>query len=54
MEAAGGKIAEVAFVSIRVHSDTPGAVNILRAIRAVLSANGVSIAPAKDVPAQRI
>ncbi|MDO5757636.1 MAG: 5-oxoprolinase subunit PxpA [Rhodobacterales bacterium] len=54
VETASGKSVEVVFESICVHSDTPGAVDILRAIRAGLSEAGISIAPAKDVLAQRI
>lgn len=52
VETAGGKVIDVAFDSICVHSDTPGAVDILRAIRATLKENGITIAPARDVLAQ--
>jgi UPF0271 protein len=44
-----GKDIEVAFESICVHSDTPGAVDILKAIRKALTENGIVIAPARDV-----
>ncbi len=54
VETASGKIIEVAFESICVHSDTPGALDILRAIRAALKDNGISIAPAQDVLARGI
>lgn len=52
VETASGKDIDIAFESICVHSDTPGAVEILRAIRKVLSENNITIAPARDVLAQ--
>jgi len=36
---------EIGFESICVHSDTPGSIELLEAIRAALSANGIRIAP---------
>ena len=45
----GGKDIDVAFESICVHSDTPGAVDILKAIRKTLTENDIVIAPARDV-----
>lgn len=44
-----GKDIDVAFESICVHSDTPGAVEILKEIRKALTENGIAIAPARDV-----
>ncbi|PVA09571.1 lactam utilization protein LamB [Pelagivirga sediminicola] len=52
VETTSGKSIDVAFESICVHSDTPGAVDILRAIRSILSENDITIAPASDVLAQ--
>ena len=49
VETVSGKDIEVPFESICVHSDTPGAVAILQAIRARLGESGISIAPARDV-----
>ncbi|HEY9038296.1 MAG TPA: 5-oxoprolinase subunit PxpA [Roseovarius sp.] len=54
VETTGGKVIDVAFESICVHSDTPGALDILRAIRSTLKENGISIAPAWDVLARGI
>lgn len=44
-----GKDIDIAFESICFHSDTPGAVEIGRAIRAALTENGINIAPASAV-----
>jgi Uncharacterized proteins, homologs of lactam utilization protein B len=44
-----GKDIDIAFESICFHSDTPGAVNIGRAIRTALTENGINIAPASAV-----
>ncbi|MEB8386570.1 5-oxoprolinase subunit PxpA [Rhodobacteraceae bacterium KMM 6894] len=52
VETASGKVIDVAFESICVHSDTPGAVQILSAIRKILNDNDISIASARDVLAQ--
>jgi len=52
VETADGKDIEVAFESICFHSDTPGALEIGRAIRKTLTENGIAIAPARDVLAQ--
>lgn len=49
VQTVGGKDIEVEFESICVHSDTPGAVKILRAIRNTLKANDIAIAPAATV-----
>lgn len=49
VETVSGKDIDVAFESICVHSDTPGAVEILRAIHKALSENNITIAPARDV-----
>ncbi len=54
VETANGTVIDVAFESICVHSDTPGALDILRAIRGTLTENGISIAPARDVLAHGI
>lgn len=42
----GGKEIEIGFDSICFHSDTPGALEIGRAIRAALEAAGIDVAPA--------
>lgn len=52
VETDSGKDIDVAFESICVHSDTPGAVEILKAIRKTLSDSGIVIASARDVLAQ--
>lgn len=52
VETASGTDIEVAFESICVHSDTPGAVEILKAIRKILTENSIRIAPARDVLAE--
>lgn len=44
-----GKDIEIEFESICFHSDTPGAVEIGRAIRTILTENGINIAPASAV-----
>jgi len=44
-----GKDIDIAFESICFHSDTPGALDIGRAIRATLTENGIHIAPASAV-----
>jgi UPF0271 protein len=44
-----GNDIEVPFESICFHSDTPGALNIGKAIRAALTKNGIAIAPAATV-----
>ncbi|WP_066702837.1 5-oxoprolinase subunit PxpA [Celeribacter ethanolicus] len=44
-----GKDIDIAFESICFHSDTPGAVEIGRAIRTALTGNGINIAPASAV-----
>ncbi|MFX0545106.1 5-oxoprolinase subunit PxpA [Roseovarius sp. S1116L3] len=49
VETESGKDIDVAFESICVHSDTPGAVEILKAIRKTLTENDIIIAPARDV-----
>ncbi|WP_281968459.1 5-oxoprolinase subunit PxpA [Roseovarius nanhaiticus] len=52
VETVDGKDIEVEFESICFHSDTPGALEIGRAIRKTLTENGIAIAPAADVLAQ--
>ncbi len=52
VETASGKDIDLAFESICVHSDTPGAVEILKAIRKILTENSIRIAPARDVLAE--
>ena len=47
-----GKDIEVAFESICIHSDTPGSVETLKAIRKTLTDNDIRIAPARDVLAE--
>jgi UPF0271 protein len=47
-----GNVIEIAFESICFHSDTPGALENGRAIKAKLEANGVRIAPAAEVLAR--
>lgn len=49
VETESGKDLDIAFESICVHSDTPGAVEILRAIRTTLKENNIAIAPAAAV-----
>lgn len=49
VQTASGKELDVEFESICVHSDTPGAVEILRAIRRTLKDNDIAIAPAAAV-----
>lgn len=44
-----GDTVPIAFESICFHSDTPGALQIGRAIRAALLANGIALAPAATV-----
>ncbi|ETX28941.1 5-oxoprolinase subunit PxpA [Roseivivax isoporae] len=44
-----GQDIDIAFESICFHSDTPGAVEIGRAIRSALTENGITIAPALTV-----
>jgi len=45
IEAASGKVIPVKIDTVCIHGDTPGAVNIARAVRAELEKNGISIAP---------
>ena len=52
VETESGKVMEVEFESICVHSDTPGSVEILTAIRKTLTDNGIRIASARDVLAE--
>ena len=52
VRAQSGKDIEIGFESICVHSDTPGALDILNAVRKTLTDNGITIAPARDVLAQ--
>jgi UPF0271 protein len=47
-----GNVIEIAFESICFHSDTPGALQNGRAIKAKLEANGIRIAPAIEVLAR--
>lgn len=52
VKTASGKDMDIAFESICVHSDTPGSLEILKAIRKILTENGIRIASARDVLAQ--
>lgn len=49
-----GNIIQIAFDSICFHSDTPGALENGRAIKAKLEANGIRIAPAAEVLARTL
>lgn len=44
-----GKDIEVAFESVCFHSDTPGSLDIIKAIRALLAREGIEVAPIEDV-----
>ncbi len=43
--AASGKIIKVKIDTVCIHGDTPGAVDIARAVRAELNGNGIDVAP---------
>lgn len=49
-----GNVIQIAFDSICFHSDTPGALENGRAIKAKLEANGIRIAPAAEVLARTL
>jgi UPF0271 protein len=48
--AASGKTIPTPVESICVHGDTPGAVEIAKAVRAMLEQNGVTISPFSRQP----